>query len=51
MLNFLREKQAAEALMAAIESTTAMGILTQSLGGAASIVDVTNRVLEEINDW
>ena len=50
MLNFLGEKQAAEALMAAIESTTARGILTQDLGGAASTVDVTNRVIEEIND-
>jgi tartrate dehydrogenase/decarboxylase/D-malate dehydrogenase len=49
MLNFLGEKQAAEALMAAIESTTARGILTQDLGGAASTVDVTNCVIEEIN--
>ena len=50
MLNFLGEKQAAEALMAAIESTTARGILTQDLGGAAPTVDVTNRVIQEIND-
>ena len=50
MLDFFGEKQAAETLMAAIESTTARGILTRDLGGAASTVDVTDRVVEEIND-
>jgi len=49
MLDFLGEKQAAGALMCAIESTTARGILTKDLGGEASTVDVTNRVIEEIN--
>ena len=48
MLEFLGEKQGAEALMAAIETTSARGILTKDLGGTASTVDVTNHVLEEI---
>jgi len=50
MLDFLGEKQAAEALMGAIETTTEKGIFTKDLGGEASTVDVTNRVIEEIND-
>jgi tartrate dehydrogenase/decarboxylase/D-malate dehydrogenase len=50
MLIFLGEELAAEALMSAIESTTARGILTPDLGGTASTVDVTNCVIEEIND-
>ena len=50
MLDFLGEKQAAEVLMGAIETTTAKGVLTKDLGGKASTVDVTNRVIEEIND-
>jgi tartrate dehydrogenase/decarboxylase/D-malate dehydrogenase len=50
MLDFLGEKQAAEVLMGAIETTTAKGIFTKDLGGKASTVDVTNRVIEEIND-
>ena len=49
MLDFFGEEQAAEALMAAIESTTARGILTQDLGGVSSTADVTNCVIEEIN--
>ena len=50
MLDFLGEKQAAEALMGAIETTTDKGIFTKDLGGKASTVDVTNHVIEEIND-
>jgi tartrate dehydrogenase/decarboxylase/D-malate dehydrogenase len=50
MLDFLGEKEAAEALMGAIETTTAKGVITKDLGGKASTVDVTNRVIEEIND-
>jgi len=50
MLDLLGEKQAAEALMGAIEATTAKGIFTKDLGGEASTVDVTNHVIEEIND-
>ncbi|MBN1849794.1 MAG: tartrate dehydrogenase [Deltaproteobacteria bacterium] len=49
MLDFLGEKQAAEALMGAIETTTAKGIFTKDLGGEASTVDVTNHVIEVIN--
>lgn len=50
MLDFLGEKPAAGALMGAIEATTAQGVLTKDLGGAASTADVTNRVLEEIRN-
>jgi tartrate dehydrogenase/decarboxylase/D-malate dehydrogenase len=50
MLDFLGEKQAAETLMVAIETTTAEGIFTKDLGGEASTVDFTNHVIERIND-
>lgn len=50
MLDFLGEKQAADELMDAIETTTSRGILTKDLGGVASTEDVTNQVIEAINE-
>jgi tartrate dehydrogenase/decarboxylase/D-malate dehydrogenase len=50
MLDFIGEKQAAGELMDAIETTTARGILTRDLGGVASTEDVTNQVIDAINE-
>ena len=49
MLTFLGEQRSADALMAAIEQTTADGIFTKDLGGQASTRNVTDRIIAEIN--
>jgi tartrate dehydrogenase/decarboxylase/D-malate dehydrogenase len=50
MLDFLGEKEAAGALMAAIEAVTAKGrALTPDLGGQAKTVDFTEAVLERLS--
>lgn len=48
MLDFLGETKAAEALMQAIETVTADGILTPDLGGTAKTVEFTDRVIARI---
>jgi tartrate dehydrogenase/decarboxylase/D-malate dehydrogenase len=48
MLEHLGEKAAAARLMAAIEKTTAAGILTADLGGKAKTRDVTNAVCDAL---
>jgi tartrate dehydrogenase/decarboxylase/D-malate dehydrogenase len=49
MLAFLGEEEAAGALMRAIEKTTAQGVITKDLGGTASTIEVTDRVIAEID--
>ncbi|HDR16322.1 MAG TPA: tartrate dehydrogenase [Desulfobacteraceae bacterium] len=48
MLDFLQEKEAAAALMKAIESVTADGIRTPDLGGDARMIQVTDRIIDLI---
>ena len=50
MLAFLGEKQAADDLMQAIEAPTAGGCLTAILGGSASTMASTDRVIDHAND-
>lgn len=49
MLEFLGQQAAADALMRAMESVTAAGILTPDLGGTAQTTTVTDRVLERLS--
>jgi isocitrate/isopropylmalate dehydrogenase len=49
MLEFLGEKLAAEELMRAIATITGSGFLTRDLGGDASTLAFTDRVLAEIS--
>jgi tartrate dehydrogenase/decarboxylase/D-malate dehydrogenase len=48
MLEHLGEHDAAQRLMAAIEQTTAAGVLTPDVGGKATTKDVTKAVLDAI---
>lgn len=48
MLEFLGEDPASRALMRAIEVTTAHGVLTPDLGGSASTMMVTDRIIQAI---
>ena len=50
MLKFLGEEFAADALMTAIEQTTAAGILTPDVGGGTGTSDVTNAVVSALLD-
>ena len=49
MLAFLGEKPAADDLMLAIEATTAGGCLTADLGGSASTIEFTDRIIDQIH--
>jgi tartrate dehydrogenase/decarboxylase/D-malate dehydrogenase len=49
MLDHLGLPEQAARLHAAIEATTAAGILTRDLGGAASTEDVTKALLDALN--
>jgi tartrate dehydrogenase/decarboxylase/D-malate dehydrogenase len=48
MLEHIGEPEAAQVLMAAIEQTTAAGVLTPDVGGTARTADVTNAVIQAI---
>jgi tartrate dehydrogenase/decarboxylase/D-malate dehydrogenase len=48
MLDFLGEKEAADALMKSIESVTAEGFCTPDLGGDARMSQVTDRIIERV---
>ena len=48
MLEHLGEEMAARRLMAAIEGTTASGVLTPDLGGRATSAEVTQAVIERL---
>ena len=48
MLDFLGQQKAAENLMGAIEDVTASGFLTVDLGGTATTVEFTDRVIAQI---
>ena len=50
MIDFLGEQQAADDLMRAIEAVTASGFLTADLGGNATTIDFTDRVIAYINE-
>jgi tartrate dehydrogenase/decarboxylase/D-malate dehydrogenase len=50
MLDFLGEQKAANDLMRAIEAVTASGYLTADLGGSATTVDFTKRVIAQIEN-
>jgi tartrate dehydrogenase/decarboxylase/D-malate dehydrogenase len=49
MLDHLGLPEQAARLNAAIEATTAAGILTRDLGGAASTEDVTKALIDALN--
>jgi tartrate dehydrogenase/decarboxylase/D-malate dehydrogenase len=48
MLDFLGEKKAAEELMKAVETVAVSGFLTADLGGTATTIDFTDRVIAQI---
>ena len=48
MLTWLGEKEAADQLLAIVESVCEKGVMTRDLGGSATTVEVTNAVCEEI---
>jgi tartrate dehydrogenase/decarboxylase/D-malate dehydrogenase len=48
MLDFLGENKAADELMKAIEAVTSSGFLTPDLGGCATTVEFTDRVINRI---
>ncbi|KPJ77307.1 MAG: tartrate dehydrogenase [Deltaproteobacteria bacterium SG8_13] len=48
MLDFLGQAEAADALMAAIEAVTGSGFVTPDLGGSATTVAFTDRVLDRL---
>jgi tartrate dehydrogenase/decarboxylase/D-malate dehydrogenase len=50
MLDFLGERKAADALMKAIEATTAWGTLTGDLGGRAGTREFTDAVIARLRD-
>ncbi|MBN2033814.1 MAG: tartrate dehydrogenase, partial [Deltaproteobacteria bacterium] len=50
MLDFLNLKKAAKALMEAIEATTAEGTVTPDLGGSAHTGQVTERILQLVEE-
>ncbi len=49
MLSHLREQSSADRLMAAIERTSAAGVLTPDVGGTATTRDVTRAVIDAIH--
>jgi tartrate dehydrogenase/decarboxylase / D-malate dehydrogenase len=48
MLDFLGQAEASAALMRAIEAVTGTGFVTPDLGGDATTVTFTDRVLERL---
>jgi isocitrate/isopropylmalate dehydrogenase len=48
MLKWLGEEKAGDALLDIVESVCEKGIMTKDLGGAATTVEVTDAVCEEI---
>jgi tartrate dehydrogenase/decarboxylase/D-malate dehydrogenase len=48
MLDFLGEQQAGQALMAAVEATTAKGLVTPDLGGDQTTSSFTDQVIERM---
>ncbi|CAJ0552450.1 Ff.00g064290.m01.CDS01 [Fusarium sp. VM40] len=50
MLRWLGEQSAADHLMRAVEETTQSDVKTRDLGGSATTIDVTNRVIQAVRD-
>ncbi len=51
MLDYLKEREAAEAVERAVEETLASGIKTPDLGGKYKTQDVGNAIAERIRSW